>query len=515
MPDNWQSVELKHLRALRSIAETGTFWAASEQLNSSLSTVSDHVTALEALVGQRLIERSRGRRTVELTEAGRLLLGHADAIESRLRAAEADFRAYVAGRSGSLRIGIYQSVANKVLPEVLRRFRQGWPDVEVVVTEADHDADLVDMVERGAVDVSFAIQPIREGPFEVRELMRDPYVVVAAAGSQLARRLPAPARRLARRSVDRKDELESVDLVLLRSDLLESEGADDRERRGVVGRDGREDFLLALLKRPPHQRACGLLGEAAAPKRFEDGVADLGPADHLGRPVETAVPDHPQLIRDHEPCHPAAPAWRLLHAVKLDRQETLELVAVWKFVGKDAAKHSRFVSLRRGAHATRDVGGDVLRGELARREVGAGRPLHLHAVDAKRTPCKAVAVPRHEIPATPEVDKAVWLDGSCAFRAVVLFVVDPDQLEVPARAGDHGEHVRIDCRPGRRDGDGVGLERIDPPAQAGRKHLLELDQRAHRGLFDPRYAAVRRGAERDRDRHRFVVLEEKRWHGRP
>src|SRR5437588_683141 len=354
MPDNWQSVELKHLRALRSIAETGTFWAASEQLNSSLSTVSDHVTALEALVGQRLIERSRGRRTVELTEAGRLLLGHADAIESRLRAAEADFRAYVAGRSGSLRIGIYQSVANKVLPEVLRRFRQGWPDVEVVVTEADHDADLVDMVERGAVDVSFAIQPIRAGPAAgPRGLVASRPIHAAGAGSVCrhghggcgrdrarARRLPAPARRLDRRSVDRKDELESVDLVLLRSDLLESEGADDRERRGVVGRDGREDFLLALLKRPSHQRACGLLGEAAAAKRLEDGVADLGPADHLGRPVETAVPDHPQLLRDHEPCHPAAPARRLLHAVKLDRQETLELVAVWKFVGKDAAKHS-------------------------------------------------------------------------------------------------------------------------------------------------------------------------------
>src|SRR2546430_216632 len=126
MPDNWRSVEIKHLRALGAIADTGTFWAASEQLNSSLSTVSDHVTALEALVGQRLIERSRGRRTVELTEAGRLLLGHADAIESRLGAAEADFRAYAAGRSGSLRIGIYQSVANKVLPEGMRRSPAGW-----------------------------------------------------------------------------------------------------------------------------------------------------------------------------------------------------------------------------------------------------------------------------------------------------------------------------------------------------------------------------------------------------
>src|SRR2546423_1363509 len=82
MPDNWQSVDLKHLRALRAVAEKGTFWAAAGELNASLSTVSDHVGALEALVGQRLVERSRGRRTVELTEAGRLLLGHAAAIEA-------------------------------------------------------------------------------------------------------------------------------------------------------------------------------------------------------------------------------------------------------------------------------------------------------------------------------------------------------------------------------------------------------------------------------------------------
>jgi molybdate transport repressor ModE-like protein len=192
VPDNWQSVELKHLRALRAVADTGTFWAAAEQLNASLSTVSDHITALEALLGQRLVERSRGRRTVELTEAGRVLLGHAAAIESRLRAAEADFRAYAAGHSGSLRVGIYQSVANKVLPEVLRRFHAGWPDVDVQVTEADYDNDLVDAVERGELDLTFAIQPIPDGPFEVRELMSDPYVILAAAGSSLARGRSAP-----------------------------------------------------------------------------------------------------------------------------------------------------------------------------------------------------------------------------------------------------------------------------------------------------------------------------------
>lgn len=191
MPDNWQSVELKHLRALRAIAATGTFWAAAEHLNASLSSVSDHITNLEALLGERLVERSRGRRTVELTEAGRLLLGHAEAIEARLRAAEADFRTYAAGHSGTLRVGIYQSVANKLLPEVLRRFRERWPNVDVRVTEAMVDSDLVDGVETGQLDLSFAIMPVPDGPFEVRRLMTDPYVLLFAAGSSLVRE---PAR---------------------------------------------------------------------------------------------------------------------------------------------------------------------------------------------------------------------------------------------------------------------------------------------------------------------------------
>ena len=183
MPNNWQSVELKHLRALGAIARSGTFWAASQALSTSLSTVSDHISDLEALVGQRLIERSRGRRTVELTEAGRLLLGHAEAIESRIHAAEADLRQYIAGRSGTLRVGVYQSVENRILPETMRRFKAGWPDVDVRLTEDSVDAALVDSVERGAVDITFSIEPIAEGPFEIRRLMRDPYVLVVPAGS--------------------------------------------------------------------------------------------------------------------------------------------------------------------------------------------------------------------------------------------------------------------------------------------------------------------------------------------
>jgi DNA-binding transcriptional LysR family regulator len=188
MPDNWRAIELKHLRALRAVAERRTFWSAAEELQTSLSTISDHVAALEALVGQRVVERSRGRRTVELTEAGRFLLGHAEAIESRLRVAEADFRAFVEGKAGTLRVGIYQSVANKVLPEVMRSFKQKWPGLSVSVTEVGHDDESVAGVERGEVNLAFGIEPHPDGPFQARRLMRDPYVLIAAKGSPLARK---------------------------------------------------------------------------------------------------------------------------------------------------------------------------------------------------------------------------------------------------------------------------------------------------------------------------------------
>jgi DNA-binding transcriptional LysR family regulator len=193
MADNWAGVEFKHLRALRAVATARTFWAAAQALNTSQSSVSDYIAALEALTGQRLIERSRGRRTVELTQAGRLLLGHADSIEARLRAAQADFRSLAAGQSGTLRVGIYQSVANKLLPEVMRRFRESRPHVDIQLAEQMDTEELVAAVERGELDLSFAVKPVPEGPLEIRELMRDPYVLITAAGSPIAKRRPTVA----------------------------------------------------------------------------------------------------------------------------------------------------------------------------------------------------------------------------------------------------------------------------------------------------------------------------------
>jgi molybdate transport repressor ModE-like protein len=198
MPDVWDRLELRHLLTLDAIAREGSFWAAAEALDCSQSAVSQQVAMLERIVGHRLIERARGRREVAVTEAGQLLLGHTEAIVARIRAARADFAAYDEGAAGVLRVGSYQSVGQRIVPSLLREFGVSWPRVEVRLDERVTDGELLDLVERGELDLTFGIQPLRQGPFDSVELMRDPYVLVmpaswpeAASGSLRLRDLSA------------------------------------------------------------------------------------------------------------------------------------------------------------------------------------------------------------------------------------------------------------------------------------------------------------------------------------
>jgi DNA-binding transcriptional LysR family regulator len=193
--DSWLGLEFRHLLALKAIAEEGTFGRAAASLGYTQSAISQQIATLERIVGQTLIDRPGGPKPVSLTEAGELLLRHADAIAARLQAAQADLAALDAGDAGPLRIGTYQSVGAKILPELLREFTAQWPDVDITLQESTDDLDLVRGVERGDLDLSFVVLPIDPGPYETVELFRDPYVLVVAADSPLATRDRAPSLR--------------------------------------------------------------------------------------------------------------------------------------------------------------------------------------------------------------------------------------------------------------------------------------------------------------------------------
>jgi molybdate transport repressor ModE-like protein len=194
-PDRWLGIELRHFLALEAVARTGSFGKAAASLGYTQSAVSQQIATLERIVGQRLVERPGGPKSVSLTEAGRLLLTHADAIAARVAAAQADLTALEDGQVGTLRVGVFQSVGQRILPEVMRRYLGAWPQVDVSLTESANDTELLALVERGELDLTFSDMPLVEGPFDSIELMRDPYVLVVPPDSPLLDRASPPTYR--------------------------------------------------------------------------------------------------------------------------------------------------------------------------------------------------------------------------------------------------------------------------------------------------------------------------------
>ena len=193
--DEWLGIDLRHLAALEAVARTRSFGAAARELGYTQSAVSQQIAQLERIVGQKLFDRPGGPRRVEPTEAGLLLLGHADAIVAQLDAARADMAALAEGAAGTLRVGIYQSVGAHVLPVLVRRFRAQWPRVGIRVQEEAAPGELLRRIEHGELDLTFADLPIPEGPFEWAELLQDPYVLLVSAHSELATLDSAPSLR--------------------------------------------------------------------------------------------------------------------------------------------------------------------------------------------------------------------------------------------------------------------------------------------------------------------------------
>jgi len=193
-PDHWLGVELRHLAALQALAAEGSFGRAARRLGYTQSAVSQQIATLERIVGEKLVERPGGPRPVYLTEAGELLLRHADSIVARLQAAQADLHALRAGERGRLRVGTFQSVGARVLPEIMRRYTAAWPAVDIELEELD-DHEIEVALERGELDVGFVLLPVVDAPLETMELLRDPYVLVAPAGSPFAEAATTPRLR--------------------------------------------------------------------------------------------------------------------------------------------------------------------------------------------------------------------------------------------------------------------------------------------------------------------------------
>ena len=146
--------------------------------------LSRQIRALEEELGLRLFERDR--RRVALTPAGAVFLEEARSLlEHVARAVEAAQRAD-RGELGSLRIGYVPAMVSTGLPEMVRRFRERYPDVDVVLREMS-PAMQVESLLRERVDVGFVRGPIHEPALETQMVLEEPLVAALPSGHRLGR----------------------------------------------------------------------------------------------------------------------------------------------------------------------------------------------------------------------------------------------------------------------------------------------------------------------------------------
>src|SRR5437868_610834 len=141
----------RKLRMLRELSRRGTIAAVAEAMTFTPSAVSQQLAALEREAGVPLLERTG--RTVTLTPAAHILVGHAEAVLEELERAAAALAATRTGLSGPLRIGAFPTAARTLLPPALIDLAHRHPDLEPMVSEID-PADVSDALRAGELDIA-------------------------------------------------------------------------------------------------------------------------------------------------------------------------------------------------------------------------------------------------------------------------------------------------------------------------------------------------------------------------
>jgi DNA-binding transcriptional LysR family regulator len=145
----------RRLLTFREVARRRSFSRAGEELALTQPAVSQQVSSLERTLGVRLLDRGAGGPTP--TEAGALLLAHADAIADRLAVAGAQVAELAAAERETLRVGAFPSALASVIPGAIARLREQLPKVQVEAVEGSGE-ELGGAVAAGGLHAAMCFQ---------------------------------------------------------------------------------------------------------------------------------------------------------------------------------------------------------------------------------------------------------------------------------------------------------------------------------------------------------------------
>jgi LysR family hydrogen peroxide-inducible transcriptional activator len=170
-------MEIHQLTYFVAVAETGSFSRAAERCNIAQPSLSQQIQKLEQELGEPLFDRLP--RKVVLTDAGRTLLPRAVSILSDLQDIKHTLNQNADAGHGLLNVGFIPTIAPFVLPRVIQRFSQEFPNARLTVQE-----DLTETIVRnlldGKLDVGITSMPIHHRLIRTQELLTEPLLVASA-----------------------------------------------------------------------------------------------------------------------------------------------------------------------------------------------------------------------------------------------------------------------------------------------------------------------------------------------
>jgi len=266
-----KQVELRGLRALIAVSDSGSFRAAAAELGYTQSAISHQIAELERAVGSSLFKRPGGRGHVSLTPAGEAAYVHARRVLAELDALDASVRATDRGERTVVRVGVFQTAAAELLPTALRLLREEWPGVEVVLSDTAEDPRLVDWLADGRLDLGLTINQQPDDRIELIRLFDDPWVVLTHRDSELATGRPS------------FDVLDGADVVAWTSRWsIQTELEAAWRRRGITPRVVyRTDDNLALQRLVAAGLGHACVGLLAARRAVDPSLTWLEPPDVL------------------------------------------------------------------------------------------------------------------------------------------------------------------------------------------------------------------------------------------
>ncbi len=169
-----------------SVADQGSFRGAARSLGYTQSAISHQIAALERALAAPMFTRPGGRGAVTLTAAGDAAYRRARRVLGEIETLGADIASMQRGEHPTLRIGVFQTATNELLPSALRTLRENRPDVEVVLSEVRDSAQTFDRLADGRLDMAFIVNPEPDERIRSIPLLEDRWVILTRRDSELA-----------------------------------------------------------------------------------------------------------------------------------------------------------------------------------------------------------------------------------------------------------------------------------------------------------------------------------------